>query len=285
MSYIIYRYQFSLCEGSTIELLANVGDVTISKACVVEAGEYTINITPGEGFKVTNDGTTWTVAAKQAYRVYVLDNCGWTKKIHAWTSGTNGDVNITGDWNSTSISKSATVNGFSFAYYEFDKNYDGKTVNYIISNNGDDYWRKEYNNIVLNSDKYYRINAVGEIIEINPNDLSTFKFTLYIYDQNSVNASHTLFYANTATGTANAESGRVGYNWKNYDYFILDGSKIGTDFKVSVKTTVNNSTKTITNLSISKNIKTDLCIGYWNNNGNHGYWANSSSPYTTLLNN
>ena len=271
--------------GSTIELLANVGDVTISKACVINAGEYTINITAGEGYKVTNSGTTWTVAEKQAYRVYILDNCGWTKKIHAWTSGTNGDVNITGDWNSTSISKSATVNGFSFAYYEFDKNYDGKTVNYIISNNGDDYWRKEYNNIVLNSDKYYRINAVGEIIEINPNDLSTFKFTLYIYDQSNVNASHALFYANTATGTANAESGRVGYNWKNYDYFILDGSKIGTDFKVSVKTTVNSSTKTITNLSISKNIKTDLCIGYWNNSGDHGYWANSSSPFTTLLNN
>lgn len=271
--------------GSTIELLANVGDVTISQACtftISNPNGYTFNPVAAEGFKITNSGTTWTVAEKQAYRVYVLDNCGWTKKIHAWTSGTNGDVNITGDWNSTSISKSATVNGFSFAYYEFDKNYDGKTVNYIISNNGDDYWRKEYNNIVLNSDKYYRINAVGEIIEINPNDLSTFKFTLYIYDQSNVNATHSLYYASTATGTAQAESGRVGYNWKNYDYFILDGSKIGTDFKVSVK---DNNGKTITNLSISKSIKTDLCIGYYNNSGGKGYWANGTTPFTSLLNN
>lgn len=221
------------------------------------------------------------VVEKQARRVYVLDQGNWDEAIHSWND--NGD--ITGEWGTTLFTSTETINGMSFKYYEYDKSYDGQSVNYILFNKNDDYFRAQYDDVVLDSDKYFRINAVGELFEIDPNDLSTYKFALYIYDQNSVNSTHTLYYAATATGTGVVQTAKKDYNWKAYHQFVLDSEKIGTDFVVSIASQYNAETKSINNLSISKDIKTDLCIGYWNNSGNAGYWANGTTPYTSLLNN
>lgn len=56
--------------GSTIELLANVGDVTISKACVINAGKYTINITPGEGYGIMeSSNNTYRIAKLSEWEI------------------------------------------------------------------------------------------------------------------------------------------------------------------------------------------------------------------------
>lgn len=290
IAYIDYNNGYSYSFSSLAKAIKTAkGDdviVLLQNAEIDQVGTFNIDVngctlTPAEGTKLTIEGTTVTVAEKQAYKVYVLDQGNWTEAIHSW----NDKGDITGNWGNTTFTKTATVNGMSFKYYEYNKSYDGQSVNYILFNKNDDFFRAQYDNVVLDSDKYYRINAVGEVIEIDPNDLSTYKFALYIYDQNGVNSTHTLYYAATATGTGVAQTAKKDYNWKAYHQFVLDGNKIGTNFVVSIASQYNDATKSINNLSISKDIKTDLCIGYWNNNGNAGYWANGTTPYTSLLNN
>ena len=59
LSYIIYRYQFSLCEGSTIELLADIESeaiITISKNITIDGNGKTINSTAARAINIATEG-------------------------------------------------------------------------------------------------------------------------------------------------------------------------------------------------------------------------------------
>ena len=151
LSYIIYRYQFSLCEGSTIELLANVGDVTISKACVINAGEYTINITPGEGYALHTEGLNkYTVY--ETVKIYVYNANKTTKTyIHVWTEGKDYT-----SWPGENITSSTHQTG-NYKYNVYTLPYDaiGKKLSFVVNNGGDSCKSADFTTTdVITSDKY-----------------------------------------------------------------------------------------------------------------------------------
>lgn len=221
LSYIIYRYQFSLCEGSTIELLdniddeytiekactivtngktitvkagtdfnmafadgkytftakvyvaqvggtkyesfaeayakgteitllANVGDVTISKACVINAGEYTINITPGDGYALHTEGSKYTVY--ETVKIYVYNANKTTKTyIHVWTEGKNYT-----NWPGENITSSThQIGNYKYNVYTLPYDAIGKKLSFVVNNGGDSCKSADFTTTdVITSDKY-----------------------------------------------------------------------------------------------------------------------------------
>ena len=116
LSYIIYRYQFSLCEGSTIELLANVeGEYTIEKACTIVTNGKTITVEAGTDFNMASADGKYTFTAK----VYVAQ-VGTTRYetwAEAYAAGT--EITLLAPINdATTLDKACTIDtkGFAFNY-------------------------------------------------------------------------------------------------------------------------------------------------------------------------
>lgn len=93
--------------GSTIELLANVESTeAIAKECVVEAGEFTFTPTLHEDYKMSKEGTTYTIKA----RVYVAQ-VGTTKYesfAEAYAAGT--EITLLANVGNVNILKACVIN-------------------------------------------------------------------------------------------------------------------------------------------------------------------------------
>ena len=228
--------------GSTIELLANVGDVTISKACVINAGEYTINITPGEGFKVTNDGTTWTV--KQLIAFYVENNANWSKvNIYAWDSSA-AKTKILGEWPGLEMTRVGETNKY---YVEIPEEYVGKTINYII-NNGSSQTR----------DLQVKTFAAGYTHTIGDPDPT--KITIYLNNNWSVTnlKMHTwdpVLWSGQTWDNRRTPDGTITTDWGTYSYWNVDANQIKTDKTGSLLITGDGKqTADLNNVSYAKDV-------------------------------
>ena len=228
--------------GSTIELLANVGDVTISKACVINAGEYTINITPGEGFKVTNDGTTWTV--KQLIAFYVENNANWSKvNLYAWDSSA-AKTKILGEWPGLEMTRVGETNKY---YVEIPEEYVGKTINYII-NNGSSQTR----------DLQVKTFAAGYTHTIGDPDPT--KITIYLNNNWSVTnlKMHTwdpVLWSGQTWENQRKPDGTITTDWGTYSYWNVDANQIKSDKTGSLLITgTGKQTADLHNVSYAKDV-------------------------------
>lgn len=278
--------------GTEITLLANVGDVTISKACVINAGEYTINITPGEGYGVINNDNTHTIKALP--KVYVcISDVAWSKaNIHITNS--KGDVTT---WPGNAMTKDTkAINGKT--YYEYTMPALNTTYNFTFNSGGatNAYWKLEITNVEMSEDKYFRLSARGPI-EVNPNDVNTFGYTIYVFDQKSKNVAPNLYVWSDSNafqdtyGTWNYTWGGQelskdcyyqpanGQNWRHYYYCEIPTSLYTTGLNFIV----NKKGKT-SDIKPTK-IESDIYVGYWyNSDTDNGFWTNSnlSTPITNL---
>ena len=229
--------------GSTIELLANVEDpVTISKACVINAGEYTINIHPGEGFKVTNDGTTWTV--KQLIAFYVENNASWSKvNLYAWDSSA-AKTKILGEWPGLEMTRVGETNKY---YVEIPEEYVGTTINYII-NNGSSQTR----------DLQVKTFAAGYTHTIGDPDPT--KITIYLNNNWSVAnlKMHTwnpVLWSGQTWENQRKPDGTITTDWGTYSYWNVDANQIKSDKTGSLLITgTGKQTADLHNVSYAKDV-------------------------------
>ena len=155
----------------------------------------------------------------------------------------------------------------------------------------------EVNDLVISGDTYLRLSPRGAI-EINPNDESTFGYTIYVWDQKSKNVAPNLYvwedenaflnyygsWTYTWGGTAFKSDAYYkpanAQNWKHYYYYVIPPVLYPTSapFKFIVNKKGQTSDIAITGVS------SDLYIGYWyDNSSSNGFWINGSSPYKTPL--
>ena len=107
LSYIIYRYQFSLCEGSTIELLDNIdGEYTIEKACTIVTNGKTITVKAGTDFNMAFADNTYTFTAK----VYVAQVGGTKYESFAEAYAKGTEITLLANVGDVTISKACVIN-------------------------------------------------------------------------------------------------------------------------------------------------------------------------------
>ena len=137
--------------GSTIELLANVEDpVTISKACVINAVKYTINITPGDGYALHTEGSKYTVY--ETVKIYVYNANKTTKTyIHVWTEGKNYT-----NWPGENITSSThQIGNYKYNVYTLPYDAIGKKLSFVVNNGSDSCKSADFTTTdVITSDKY-----------------------------------------------------------------------------------------------------------------------------------
>ena len=273
-------------KGATVTLLANVTGV--NKECVVKPGSYTLETADGWG-KIDNGDGTYTVKALPKVFVCISD-VNWSK-VNIHITNSKGDVTT---WPGKAMTKVATaINGKT--YYEYTMP-DFDTYGFTFNSGGgsNSYWKLEIKGVKMDVDKYFRLSARGPI-EVDPNDVKTFGYTIYVFDQKSKNVAPNLYvwgdnnaFKNTY-GTWNYNwSGQVfandcyyqpadGNNWEHYYYCEIPTSLYNTGFNFIV----NKSGQT--GDCKPTNITSDLYVGYWFDSENsNGFWTNKnmSTPIT-----
>lgn len=101
LSYIIYRYQFSLCEGSAIELLADIESediITINKNITINGNGKTINSTATRAINIATEGEVTIknliVVAKGERAVNVITHPAIVKLEGVNLTSSNYTVNV-----------------------------------------------------------------------------------------------------------------------------------------------------------------------------------------------
>ena len=156
------------------------------------------------------------------------------------------------------------------------------------------FFKVEIPNVSLNEDVYYRLSARGAI-EVDPNDVKTFGYAIYVFDQKSKNAAPNLYAWNDNNAWKNQYGGNFGswpgvafkedcyyqpadgQNWKHYYYYEIPPALYGKSFKFIVNKTGQTEDISITSLS------SDLYVGYWyDSTSSNGFWVNpdKTTPIT-----
>lgn len=148
--------------------------------------------------------------------------------------------------------------------------------------------------INLEKDTYFRLSARGAI-EIDPADVSTFGYTIYVFDQKSKNVAPNLYVWEDSSAFKNEYGGNFSgwpgvafkndcyyhpandQNWKHYYYYEIPSALYGKNFKFIVNKKGQTSDLVVTKLA------SDLYVGYWYNSASdNGFWTNTnlSTPIT-----
>jgi hypothetical protein len=121
----------------------------------------------------------------------------------------------------------------------------------------------------------------GTPIVVDPQNKSSFKYRIYVYDQAKKKNVNIHFW-----GTGYTESSWPGIkitNYVDYDYKSLGYYEIpeaaysGKTFNYLIN--VNGDELKSRDLSVV-NPTSDLVIGYWDNGSQKGFWMNGTKPYT-----
>lgn len=185
-----------------------------------------------------------------------------------------------------------------------------ETYDFIFNSGGttNSHWKIEYNDVSVDGDKYYRLSPKG-IIEIDPNDESTFGYSIYVFDQKSKNEAPNLYVWNdnnafnltydgwnyTWGGTAFSKDCYYkpadNNSWRHYYYIDIPTNLYNGTFSFIVNKkgqtadiVIGGVTTKEDDIEIEK-ISSDLYVGYWFNDAdNNGFWTNSpmSTPITNL---
>lgn len=287
LSYIIYRYQFSLCEGSAIELLANVEDeYTIEKACTIDTKGFAFNYTVANDFKATVENGVITVVAKVSRKIYVKNDLGYTNTyIYAYNSA-NTEFPF-GAWPGAKLSTKETINGNEFFVYTVPAELDETTFNVIFNDNASSETASKQ--VTFDADKAYRLSVCGAI-DVDPKNTATFGYRVYVWNKNnrSGNDAPTLYIWDLSDGnkTLNGDwpgtkvTNTVTYKHKGgnrtYNYFIMPTTTYGHNIGVIASKEGNNKTG-----DLKRTLNCDLYVGYWfNSSSSYGFWGNGTAPFT-----
>ncbi len=243
------------------------------------------------------------------YRIYFLNkDLDWSQTYaHVWNS--TGDLATT--WPGESLmNNTEKIGNYTYYYYNIpmdgaaDEKYNfipttGATAN---SGSGNVNWKIEVDNLknlTFTEDKYFRLTVRGAV-EIDPNDESTFGYTIYVFDQASKNKAPSLHiwddggaFAWTYDWPGKALTDNCYYvpangnNWRHYYYCVIPSSRYSSGFNFLANYNVNKSVKSQSAdiKLLNKAITHDIYVGYWyDDDSSNGFWL-GTSPYKTPITN
>lgn len=121
-------------------------------------------------------------------KIYVKNDLNWDKlSLYAWT---DTDNKVIGSWPGATLSETEVIAGNTYYVYDF-KDVAGTITGVIINgtaSNGSNDISIQTSDIKdnLQGNKYYRLSIRDNFYkEIDPNDLTTFGFRIYVYMQNN----------------------------------------------------------------------------------------------------
>lgn len=217
------------------------------------------------------------------YGVYVcISDLKWTSvNMHRF----NDDGDLT-TWPGEALTDKVTVNNKTYYKQEIEEG----TILSFTYNNGkaSSNFKVDVKDVTVNKDIYYRLSARGAI-EVNPNDVSTFGYAIYVFDQKSKNVAPNLYAWNDGDKWKAQYGGNFsswpgvafpndcyyvpadGKNWKHYYYFEIPTNLYNTKFNYIVNKTGQTPDQT------SNTVTGDIYVGYWyDSNSSNGFWVNSN---------
>ena len=223
------------------------------------------------------------VAEPVYHNVYVcISDLGWSSvNMHQFTSA--GDIT---SWPGEALTETVTVAGRTYYKKAIEE---GTTLSFTYNNGkASTNFKIDVPNVTVKGDIYYRLSARGAI-EVDPNDVNTFGYAIYVFDQKSKNVAPNLYAwnDNNAWKTQYGENFSSwpgvaftndcyyvpadGNNWKHYYYYEIPTALYGKSFMFIVNKKGQTADLSVTNLS------GDLYVGYWYDSGSsNGFWANSN---------
>lgn len=227
------------------------------------------------------------------YRIYFLSKDLHWSKTYAHVYNSTGDLTT---WPGTTLMNNTEKIG-NYTYYYYNIPMDGaagEKYNFIPttgatvnSGSGNVNWKIEVDNLknlTFTEDKYFRLTVRGAV-EIDPNDESTFGYTIYVYDQKSANKSSNYYVwgDNNAFknyyGTWNYQwPGQSRTNncyyvpadrnsWRHYYYCVVPPALHNKGFSFIANRTNGGQTDDI----VVTSLESDYYVGDWNG----GYWNES----------
>ena len=209
--------------------------------------------------------------------IYVKNDMGWSiVNIYGFEKA-NDNNKFTAAWPGDKMTTTETVNGTSFLKIELPAGFVGKEIG-VVFNNGN----KQLSDYVATVSKttYLRLTP-GTPIVVDPQDKTTFKYRIYVYDQNKKKDVNIYFWGtghSTPSWPGTRITNYVEYDYKSLGYYEIPAAAYnGKTFNYLLN--VNGDELKTADLSVV-NPTSDLVIGYWNNNGGKDFWMNSTKPYT-----
>lgn len=255
-------------------------------ACVNPTKNVTLSYTIA-GIKGAKSKTSITFDAGSCYNLsmlsvvrylYVKDDLNWGKvNLYAWRRSDEAKLN--GNWPGNTLSTKVTVADNTYYRFEIPAEYNEQELG-IIFNNGDgnSYWRIDIpESIKVPAEgMYYRLSARGAI-GVDPYDVTTFKYCIYIYDQKD-KAQKPTISVNSSNGTLTECYYKPAdeQKWRRYYYYEVPTNLYGKDFSFMVK---KSGSRTI---NVTK-LASDIYVGYWYDNASsNGFWIENdlSIPIT-----
>ena len=209
--------------------------------------------------------------------IYVKNDMGWsTVNIYGFEKA-NDNNKFTADWPGTKMTTTETVNGTSFLKFELPASFIGKEVG-IVFNDG----TKQLSDYVatINATTHLRLTP-GTPIVVDPQNKSSFKYRIYVYDQ-ATKKNVNIYYWGTGYTSPSWPGTKitnyVDYDYKSWGYYEIPAAAYsGKTFNYLLN--VNGDELKTADLSVV-NPTSDLFIGYWNNSGGKGFWMDNNKPYT-----
>ena len=214
--------------------------------------------------------------------VYVMvKDLGWTSVYHV-------DGNT-----ATKMTETTTVAGHTFYSMEVTAG----ATNLVFRNTStasSSGFKVETGDITIKEETYFRLSPRGAI-KIDPNDVTTFGYAIYVFDQKSKNVAPNLYVWDDNSAFNNVYGGNFAgwpgiafknqcyytpannQNWKHYYYYDIPTALYGKGFKFVVNKTGQSSDLVVTKLA------SDLYVGYWyDSTSSNGFWTNNnlSTPIT-----
>ena len=209
--------------------------------------------------------------------VYVKNDMGWsTVNIYGFEKANDKNL-FTAAWPGTKMTTTETINGTSFLKFELPASFIGKEVG-IVFNNG----TKQLSDYVatINATTHLRLTP-GTPIVVDPQNKSSFKYRIYVYDQPKKKNVNIYYWGTGITGTGwpgTKITNYVDYDYKSLGYYEIPAEAYnGKTFNYLLN--VNGDELKTGDLSVV-NPTSDLVIGYWHNGSQQGFWMNGTKPYT-----
>ena len=228
-------------------------------------GDVTITATAEQTDTYNAQSISYTINVKPIYVYILVKDLGWNA------------VNANG----LKLTQKKTVGAYEYYVAELES----KTYNELIFNSGgtsNSFWMVEWTNIDLTEDKYIRLCPKG-VVEIDPNDETTFGYSIYVFDQKSKNTAPNLYawddnnafknkyHADFATWPGVSFKSDCYYkpadkqSWRHYYYYDIPVELYGKSFKFIVNKKGQTSDIVVGTTTTNADDKGDTCKLPWHN--------------------
>lgn len=238
---------------------------------------------------VTVSGCTkWLEDAPATYKVSALNDLGWTN-VYAYVFDKATGTAIGTAWPGKKITTTEIVDGRTYSYVELGREYFGKEVG-VVFNDGASSASQTADkvfNLWTQADYYVRLSAQGAI-DIDPMDVNTFKYSIYVWNQKNTTTKPNIFAFDKDNGEAAVFIGWPGkqltntctYKHKGGDrkYYYVEIPTTVYGHNIGVIASKNGSNQTADLVQVANR---DMYVGFWYDSSSaYGFWGNGSATFS-----